>query len=34
VEVDEDKLAKYHEAFLRDGEFTPYGDRFARHDPF
>ena len=30
VEVDEDKVAKYHEAFLRDGEFTPYGDRFSR----
>ncbi|MFO1351573.1 MAG: mandelate racemase/muconate lactonizing enzyme family protein [Gammaproteobacteria bacterium] len=28
VEVDEDKLMKYHEAFLRDGEFTPYGERF------
>ena len=30
VEVDEDKVARYHEAFLRDGEFTPYGDRFSR----
>ena len=29
VEVDEDKVAKYHEVFLRDGEFTPYGDRFS-----
>jgi L-alanine-DL-glutamate epimerase-like enolase superfamily enzyme len=30
VEVDEDKIGKYHEAYLRDGEFTPYGDRFSR----
>jgi len=30
VEVDEDKVRTYHEAFLRDGEFTPYGDRFSR----
>lgn len=26
VEVDEDKLMTYHEAYRRDGEFTPYGD--------
>ena len=25
VEVDEDKLAKYHEAYLADGQFLPYG---------
>ncbi len=25
VEVDEDKLMTYHEAYRRDGEFTPYG---------
>ena len=30
VEVDEDKLKKYHEAYLRNGEFPPYGDRFSR----
>jgi L-alanine-DL-glutamate epimerase-like enolase superfamily enzyme len=30
VDVDEDKVARFHEAFLRDGEFTPYGDRFTR----
>ena len=29
VEVDEDKLKKYHEAYLRNGEFPPYGDRFS-----
>ena len=29
VEVDEDKLLVYHEAYLRDGEFAPYGDKFA-----
>ena len=28
VEVDEDKLMQYHEAYLRDGEFAPYGERF------
>jgi L-alanine-DL-glutamate epimerase-like enolase superfamily enzyme len=28
VEVDEDKLMRYHEAYLRDGEFVPYGERF------
>ena len=32
VEVDEDKVAKYHEGFLRDGEFTPYGDRFSTRE--
>ena len=30
VDVDEQKLMTYHERFLRDGEFPPYGDRFAR----
>jgi L-alanine-DL-glutamate epimerase-like enolase superfamily enzyme len=25
VEVDEEKLAKYHEAYLADGQFLPYG---------
>ena len=30
IEVDEDKLRKYHEAYLRNGEFPPYGDRFSR----
>lgn len=30
IDVDEDKVRTYHEAFLRDGEFTPYGDRFSR----
>lgn len=29
VEVDEEKLMQYHEAYLRDGQFLPYGDRFA-----
>lgn len=29
VEIDENKLMTYHEAFLRDGEFVPYGDTFA-----
>lgn len=28
VEVDEAKVAKYHEAYRRRGEFPPYGDRF------
>ena len=28
-ELDEDKLKKYHEAYLRNGEFPPYGDRFS-----
>jgi hypothetical protein len=27
VVVDEDKVAACHEAFLRDGEFIPYGDK-------
>ena len=30
VDVDEDKVMKFHEAFLRDGEFPPYGERFTR----
>jgi len=30
VEVDEDKLMAYHEAYRRHGEFPPYGDRFKR----
>jgi len=30
VEVDEDKLKKYHEAYQRNGEFPPYGDRFSQ----
>ena len=25
----EDKLARYHEAYLREGAFPPYGDSFA-----
>jgi len=28
VEVDEDKLMQYHQDYLRDGEFVPYGERF------
>ncbi len=33
VEVDEQKLARYHQAFLDHGEFPPYGARFpARLD--
>ncbi len=28
VEVDTDKVAKYHEDYLKHGEFPPYGDRF------
>ena len=28
VEVDEDKLMRYHQAYLRDGQFLPYGERF------
>lgn len=27
VEVDEEKLRRYHEAFLRDGQFLPWGSR-------
>ena len=30
VQVDEAKLMTYHERFLSEGEFPPYGDRFAR----
>lgn len=30
VAVDEDKVARYHEAYLRDGEFIPYGDKLAK----
>lgn len=29
VEVDEDKLAHYHRRWREDGDFAPYGDRFA-----
>ena len=29
VEVDEDKILMYNEAFRRDGDFKPYGDRFG-----
>ena len=29
VEVDEDKLEKYHRDYLQHGEFPPYGDRIA-----
>ncbi len=28
VEVDEDKLLTFHEAYREYGEFPPYGDRF------
>jgi L-Ala-D/L-Glu epimerase len=28
VEIDEAKVARYHEAYRRFGEFPPYGDRF------
>jgi L-alanine-DL-glutamate epimerase-like enolase superfamily enzyme len=28
VDVDEDKLLRYHEDYLRDGEFVPYGERY------
>ena len=30
VEVDEAKLARYHQAYLDHGEFPPYGERFAQ----
>lgn len=30
VDVDEDKLMKYHEAYVRDGEYVTYGDGFRR----
>jgi hypothetical protein len=30
VDVDEDKLLQYNEDYLRDGEFTPYGDLLDR----
>lgn len=30
VTVDEDKVMRFHEAYKRDGEFPPYGDRFQR----
>jgi L-alanine-DL-glutamate epimerase-like enolase superfamily enzyme len=29
VDVDEQKLARYHQDFLDHGDFPPYGDRFA-----
>jgi L-alanine-DL-glutamate epimerase-like enolase superfamily enzyme len=32
VEVDEQKLAYYHRAFLDHGEFPPYGNRFGKVD--
>ena len=32
VEVDEAKLARYHQDFLDHGEFPPYGDRFPSGD--
>jgi glucarate dehydratase len=30
VEVDEAKLARYHQNYVDHGEFPPYGDRFSR----
>lgn len=30
VTVDEDKVMKFHEAYKRDGEFPPHGDRFQK----
>jgi L-alanine-DL-glutamate epimerase-like enolase superfamily enzyme len=30
VEVDETKLARYHQDYLDHGEFPPYGERFAQ----
>jgi hypothetical protein len=30
VEVDETRLARYHQDFLDHGDFPPYGDKFAR----
>jgi L-alanine-DL-glutamate epimerase-like enolase superfamily enzyme len=32
VEVDEAKLARYHQAYLDQGEFPPYGGKFSRAD--
>jgi L-Ala-D/L-Glu epimerase len=32
VEVDEAKLARYHQAFLDHGDYPPYGDRFSAAD--
>jgi hypothetical protein len=29
VDIDEDKLAKYHRDYLQHGEYPPYGDRIA-----
>ena len=29
VEVDEAKLARYHQGFLDRGQFPPYGDKFG-----
>jgi len=28
VDVDQDKLMRYHEAYRRDGQFLPYGERY------
>jgi L-alanine-DL-glutamate epimerase-like enolase superfamily enzyme len=33
VTVDEAKLARYHEAHRKEGEFPPYGDRFPVERP-
>jgi glucarate dehydratase len=30
VEVDERKLARYHQDFLDYGEFPPYGEKFGK----
>jgi glucarate dehydratase len=32
VEVDEQKLAHYHQAFLEQGDFPPYGAKFGKSD--
>ena len=34
VEVDEAKLARYHQDFLDHGEFPPYGGKFGKAEPF
>lgn len=31
IEVNEEKVRAFHEDFLRNGEFPPYGDRFQKH---
>jgi glucarate dehydratase len=33
VEVDETKLAHFHEAYRRDGQFLPYQTRQIARDP-